>query len=29
VGGMDWIFLAHDSDEWRVPLNMEVIIQVL
>jgi hypothetical protein len=28
-GGMDWIDLAQDRDQWRALLNMEMNLQVL
>jgi hypothetical protein len=27
-GGMDWISLAHDGDQWRAPVNMVMNLQV-
>jgi hypothetical protein len=27
-GGMDWIHLAQDKDQWRAPVNMVMDLQV-
>jgi hypothetical protein len=28
LGGMDWIDLAQDRDQWRALVNMEMILRV-
>jgi hypothetical protein len=28
LGGMDWIDLAQDRDQWRAPVNMVMNLQV-
>jgi hypothetical protein len=27
--GVDWVWLAHDKDQWRAPVNTEINLRII